>query len=143
MHGIAPSWNKVQDVGGDEPHRDVFYHHFRYPNQFRDSVFAGHKHHAVDLLFMFQMYNHPPPTEYAETTRDMGCSYVLLTGLGRGGGVAEEHNYPAMCYGPSGIALVERGRDTIIRYAAFDEFGGLQDEWTKASRSLIKEIIRG
>lgn len=140
---IARNWNKGQGIG-DEPSQDVFYYHLRYPNQFQDSVFAGHAHHAVDLLFMFQTYNHLLPAEYAEAASEMGGSFItFINGLDPWVAFAKEHDYPAMCYGPTSVSLVERQRDNITRYTAFDEFGDLQDKWTDASRDLRNETIHG
>jgi hypothetical protein len=93
---------------------------------------------------MFQTYNHLLPAEYAEAARKMGGYFTRFTnGPELCGGFAKEHGYPAMRYGPGRISLIERGRDTSTRCAAFDEFGGLQDEWTHASRHLRKEITHG
>ena len=141
LYEIAKNWNKSPNETVD-PFKEVFYYHLRYPNRFKESVFSGHAHHAVDLLFMFQTYNHLLSQEHAAAALKMGTHFIkFINGLNPWTTFTEESRYPAMCYGPVEVSLVEKSTDTLSRYEVWDQLENVQDDWIKASLDLRKEVL--
>ena len=118
---------------------DAFYYRMRFKSSF-GGPFSGSAHHAVDLLFMFQTYNHVLPASQAAAAEEMGCHLIsFIKGLDPWKPYSEENN--AMCYGPDTVNMIAKGEDGVGRYGLWDRFGREQDAWTRVSRHVRKEVI--
>ncbi|EXJ58735.1 hypothetical protein A1O7_06165 [Cladophialophora yegresii CBS 114405] len=129
IHAIAKSFS----AGAGK----ALYYHMRYGNPF-PGPFQNLAHHAVDLLFLFQTYNHLLPDKLAEAAQQMGRHWINFLN-GGDPWPAYSEGESSMCYGPEEVALLGRKEDDMGRYERWENLGGT-DEWPRCSMIIRGEV---